>query len=131
MRGNIYFVNLPLQITDLKHSVEQGHRPVVIVSSNVGNRTSNVVMVVPITTKCKRLSCNVDIGWTQSGQQCQALCNQIITMPKQEMVQYKGHVTDDELRRIDIAMLISLGIKVNYNEVNNYDSKREYVKRSV
>ena len=131
MKGAIYFVRMPEQKSTEQHSCEYGHRPVVVVSSNVGNRTADIVMVCPITTKIKELSCNVRIGWTSAGKPSQVLCNQIVTVPKSELTDRRGYVTLDEQRRIDIAMCISLGINVDYNEVGNYDSKRKYVKRSV
>lgn len=131
MRGNIYFVKMPEHKTILNHSCESGYRPVVVVSSHAGNRTSDIVMVCPITTKIKRLSCNVDIGWSNNGKQSQVLCNQIITLPKSALLYKRGFVTLKEQKQIDIAMLISLGINVNYNEVQDYDSKCKYVPRSV
>jgi mRNA-degrading endonuclease toxin of MazEF toxin-antitoxin module len=116
-RGNVYMVKMPEQNNDIPHSVEQGWRPVVVVSSEVGCRTSGIVMVCPITTKIKKLSCNVDTTWTSSGKPSQILCNQIVTMPKAEMVNYKGYIPKEEMRNVNIAMLLSLGIKVNYQEV--------------
>ena len=117
-RGDVYMVQMPIQTSDKPHSVEQGHRPVVIVSSEVGCRTSGIVMVCPITTKIKKLSCNVDTSWTAHGKQSQILCNQIMTMPKSQMVEYKGFVPKEEMQKVNIAMLVSLGIRVNYQEVN-------------
>lgn len=131
MRGAIYFVKMPEHKNTQHHSCERGYRPVVVVSSNIGNRTSDIVMVCPITTKIKELSCNVKICWTLDGRQSQVLCNQIVTLPKSELVYKRGHITLEEQKRIDIAMLISLGINVDYKEVKDYDSERKYVKRSV
>ena len=117
IRGNIYFINMPRYDTTAQHSCEQGHRPVVVVSSNAGNRTSSIAMVCPITTKNKQLSCNVDIGWNVNGGKSQVLCNQITTVPRAILTDCVGHLNKEEMCRIDIALLISLGIKVNYNEV--------------
>ena len=117
-RGDVYMVQMPVQDNTIPHSVEQGYRPVVVVSSEVGCRTSGIVMVCPITIKIKKLSCNVDTSWTSNGRKSQILCNQIVTMPKAQMVNYKGFVPKEEMRNVNIAMLVSLGIKVNYQEVN-------------
>ncbi len=132
MRGAIYFVNVPEQKTMERHSCERGYRPVVVVSSHKGNKTSDIVMVCPITTKIKHLSCNADIGWSMEGyKQSQVLCNQIMTLPKAELVECVGHITLKEQKRVDIAMLISLGINIDYKDVKDYDCKREYVQRSI
>ena len=127
MRGAIYFVKMPEHKTVQRHSCEQGYRPVVVVSSHVGNRTSDIVMVCPITTKIKELSCNVKIGWSMDGRPSQVLCNQIVTIPKSELVYRRGFVTLEEQKQIDIAMCISLGININNNEVKDYDCKCKHV----
>lgn len=116
-RGDVYMVQMPVQNNNIPHSVEQGWRPVVVVSSEVGCRTSGIVMVCPITTKIKNLSCNVDTSWTISGKPSQILCNQIVTMPKAEMTRYKGYISKPELQKVNVAILLSLGIKVDYSEV--------------
>lgn len=116
-RGDVYLVQMPVQDNRIPHSVEQGWRPVVVVSSNIGCRTSGIVMVCPITTKVKNLSCNVDTTWTMKDKPSQILCNQIVTMPKAQMTRYKGYIPEEEMRKVNIAILISLGIKVDYSEV--------------
>ncbi len=123
MRGNIYFVEMPYVESTERHSCEQGYRPVVIVSSNIGNRTSNIVMACPVTTHRKPLSCNVDIAWGIDGKASQVLCNQIVTLPKCDLGIQVGHITLEEQRKVDIAMCISLGINIDYNEVKDYVSK--------
>ena len=127
MRGTIYFVRMPEHKTTQAHSCERGYRPVVVVSSHAGNRTSDIAMVCPITTKIKELSCNVKIGWSMDGRPSQVLCNQIVTIPKSELVYRRGFVTLEEQKEIDIAMCISLGININYNEVKDYDCKCKHV----
>lgn len=122
-RGSIYYVTMPIHDTTEPHSCEKGYRPVVVVSSNVGNNTSNVVMVCPITTKIKDLSCNVRIAWNIRGKQSQILCNQIVAIPRAMLKVCRGYITLQEQRAVDIAMLISLGININYNEVREYASK--------
>lgn len=124
MRGSIYFMDMPDHPDVGTHSCELGRRPVVVVSSNIGNRTNSTVMVCPITSKIKHLSCNVTIEWNCDGKASQVLCNQIVTVPKAKLGPRCGHITLEEQKRVDIAMCISLGINVNYNEVRDYDCKR-------
>lgn len=122
MRGCIYFVEMP-KYNIKQHSCERGYRPVVVVSSHIGNKTSDIIMCCPITTKLKDLSCNVDIAWTIDGRPSQILCNQIITLPKEALTEVRGIVTLEEQKRIDIALLISLGINIDYEGVKDYVSK--------
>lgn len=122
MRGCIYFVEMP-EHKSTEHSCESGFRPVLVVSSRAGNKTSDVVMACPITTRIKHLSCNVDIGWSTDGRPSQVLCNQIVTLPKAELKHHVGYITLEEQKKVDIAMCISLGINIDYNEVKDYVSK--------
>lgn len=122
MRGCIYFVRMP-EHKSAEHSCESGFRPVLVVSSHAGNKTNSTVMACPITTRIKHLSCNVDIDWSTDGRPSQVLCNQIVTLPKSEFKHHVGHITLEEQRKVDIAMCISLGINIDYNEVKDYVSK--------
>lgn len=108
-RGSVYYVNLPKEKV-FYQSCEQGERPCVVVSSNIGCKTSDIVMVCPITSKIKEHSCNVNVTWTANGKQCQVLCNQIITVPKSSLVRYKGYINNMEMREVNKAIIISLGI---------------------
>jgi mRNA interferase MazF len=129
IRGGIYYCNLP-EIQDIQnHSVQRGCRPVVIVSSPRGLIKSDVVMVCPLTTKIKQLKVNVNVAWSIDKYSCsQVLCNQIMTVPKQSLHNFNGRLTPDELKRVDDAILISLGITRGGQE---NDSEFKYVKRSI
>lgn len=121
MRGYIYYAKMPRHATK-KHSCEKGYRPVVVVSSDIGCLTSPVIMCCPITTTRKQLSCNVDIGWYMHYNQLnssQVLCNQITTIPRECLTECVGCVTYDELKQIDKAILISLGIRSESNDSGN------------
>lgn len=105
-RGSIFYCKLP-EISNVQfHSVEKGFRPVVIVSSLIGILNSDIVMVCPLTTKHKNIGCNVNVGYGNS----QVLCNQIMTVPKRSLVNKMGMVSEEEILRIDTAILVSLGI---------------------
>lgn len=110
-RGSIYFVDLPIPNTNERHSVETGRRPVLIVSGDVGNLTSSVVNICPLSTKIKELSCNVDVGWTVSGKPSQVLCNQVMTLPKNQLSMCIGVLTTDEMLQVDRAIKLSLGLR--------------------
>ena len=50
-RGDIYYANL----NPFKGSEQGGTRPVLVLSNNIGNRESSVLIVAPITTELKKL----------------------------------------------------------------------------
>ena len=110
MRGGVYYALMPMQ-SDPSGSVQQGRRPVVVVSSEIGCKTASVVMVCPLTTKHKKLSCNVDINFTNGmGVSSQVLCNQIQTVPVSALSRCYYTLSDDEMHAVDTAICISLGI---------------------
>jgi mRNA interferase MazF len=111
IRGSIHYCEMPKIQGIQHHSIQKGYRPVVIVSSLAGSMSNDNVMVCPLTTKIKDLSCNVNISYsTEKYSQSQVLCNQIITVPKQTLKPTNCYVTPEELQEIDKALLISLGI---------------------
>ena len=123
-RGQILYAFMPPSPVVEANSVQAGWRPVVVVSSPAGLRTSSIVMVCPVTTKIKNLSCNVPINWR--GRQSQVLCNQITTVARDSLSEPYGGcgiLTREEMRQVDIAMLLSLGVRVNFEEVTYYDEK--------
>lgn len=118
-RGNVYIVSLPKEKQYFVQSCEEGTRPCVVVSSPAGCISAPVVMVCPITTKLKELSCNVNVDWTADGRPSQVLCNQIITVPREALQRYKGKISPEDMKKVDKALKLSLG-------VFEYDSSSKY-----
>ena len=104
-RGEIYHV---CGANSVGHE-QRGDRPAVIVSNNVGNEHSPVVEVVYLTTQQKKpLPTHVQIY--SSPKASIAMCEQIATVDKCRLYNLIGRVTEDELQRINRALVISLGI---------------------
>ena len=107
LRGDIYFVenrNFGIGF----NSGISGSRPAVIVSNDVGNKHSDFVEVVFLTSKRKKpLPTHVDVI-------CQvpssALCEQVQTINKNKLGTYVRSCTEKEMKRIDFALKISLGL---------------------
>lgn len=104
-RGDIYFVTLTGN-----GSVQSGLRPVVVISNNVNNLHSSVITVVPCTTKLKKLPVHVDLS-NECGlkRKTQAMCEQVVTIEKNSLVDFAGKVTQQDMKKIEQAMLIQLG----------------------
>lgn len=109
-RGDVWFATLPQHNVD-HHSCEAGVRPVVIVSSNAGCRTSSVVTVCPLTTKIKPLTCNIDVSWSGDGRPNQVLTNQIVTIPKECLLYYKGFLSNREQKLVEDGICYSLQLR--------------------
>lgn len=90
-------------------------RPAIVVSNNMGNEHSPVIEVVYMTTQPKKdLPTHVFIKSTSNGR-CEgstALCEQIHTIGKERLKEnsYVCRLTDDEMDKIDEALMISLGL---------------------
>jgi mRNA interferase MazF len=116
-------------------SVQQGHRPVLIISNNLNNKYSSVVTVVPITSKPKtELPVHVDIpGVTNKNKKNTVLCEQISTIPKTSLKTYKGYLNKYMMEKVETALKIQLGIipaPINYiNTQNPPEDTDDYKKK--
>ncbi len=104
-RGQIYYIHQ----TEVTGSEQEGGRPAVIVSNDVGNEYSRVVEVVFLTTKEKApLPTHVAINSTSKPST--ALCEQIESIDKSRIGRYINEVSPGEMKRLEKAMLLSLQI---------------------
>lgn len=104
-RGDIYFVTG----TEATGSEQAGERPAIIVSNDTGNKYAPVVEVVYLTTKKKSLL-PTHVCIHSAERPSTALCEQVITVCKSRLERYIGSITLAEMRRVDKALSISLGI---------------------
>ena len=103
-RGDVYYVlNNGANAADWK----QG-RPAVIVSNDVGNQHSPVVEVVFMTTQEKKpMPTHVSVMCRVPST---ALCENVYTIPKERLTDFIRSCSDEEMRRIDQALICSLGL---------------------
>lgn len=104
LRGDIFFVRKAF----CEGNEQDAGRPAVIVSNNIGNEHANIVEVVYLTSQEKKpLPTHVEIVCRVPST---ALCEQISTVSKERLVEFVRACTDDEMKRIDKALMVSLGI---------------------
>ena len=114
-RGQVYFTDLGERIG----SEQSGMRPVVIVQNDIGNRNSPTVIVVPISSQIKRKEMPTHISLKRGfglDEDSIALCEHVDTIDKQRLLDYVGHVSAFELRLIDRALAISVGLVEKFNK---------------
>jgi len=106
-RGDIFWANLDPTIgVEIKKA-----RPVVVVSNNVINQRSQLVIVVPLTTNIERLSpSHVLIPRGEGGleQDSKALTEQIRAMDKLRLTGKVGSLSERFLRLVEQALRNSL-----------------------
>lgn len=106
-RGDIFYV----QREPVCGSEQIAGRPAIVVSNESNNQHCGTVEVVYLTTRPKKeLVTHVTIK--SSGCLSTALCEQVSTVSVERLANYAGHCTDSEMAQLEVAMMISLGIKV-------------------
>ena len=107
IRGDIYKVNLG---NNEGSSIQGGCRPVVVVSNNKNNTFSNVVTVIPLTSKIKKttLPTHVTICGYGLSKVSQAQAEQIRQIDKRILTDrnYIGHIEDETIMDNLIAAVI-------------------------
>ena len=117
-RGDVYFVKMVHPTVGYELDA---NRPAVIVSNDIGNKHSLVVEVVFLTTQEKKpLPTHAEIRCT--GKTSTALCEQVTTVSKDRLGKYFGTCSEDEMRMIDRAIMISLGLDEKVDVQGGSDS---------
>lgn len=110
-RGDVVIANL--DSLERKTSLQQGVRPVVIISNERCNRHSPVLTIVPLTSSVRKPKlpthvsvCRLDIGTEQDSI---ALCEQQMAVDRDRLLYKVGSCPEDVMRSIDKSILIQLG----------------------
>ncbi len=96
-------------------SEQAGHRPALVISSDVGNQHSSVVIVAAITRtipkkpypQCVPLPGRPDGPLPQPGT---ILCSQLMTIDKARLGDYRGPLSPSQLQQVDKALRVSLSL---------------------
>ena len=103
--------------------VQEGCRPVLILSNNVGNDHGNIVTVAPLTSKQKKwwipahvmlepFEMEISGDFNKPFEAAMALMEQLTTIDKSALKTYVGRVTDDvKITEIEAAVRIQLGME--------------------
>ena len=108
-RGDIFFVTG--NGGKIEGSEVRQDRPAIIVSNDKNNEHSPVVEVVFLTSAAKT-------KWlpTHTEVLCQipstALCEQVVNISKTRLGDFVRSCTDEEMKRIDACLMVSLGLEV-------------------
>lgn len=96
--------------------VQQGNRPVVIVSNDTGNKYADIVTVIPFTTQVKKpYPQQVPVIFNE--QVSIALAEQLTCISIVELGNYIGELKDFQMQQIDRAICVQLGLCPS---INNY-----------
>lgn len=107
-RGDLFYIHKSPAVG----SEQWGGRPGIIVSNQMNNRHSSTVEIVFLTTMLKDPDLPTHVEIDSAPRASHALCEQVTTVSVMRLGNYIGHVTDDEMERVDDAIRISLGLMV-------------------
>ena len=108
--GDIFYANLPIVIDS---QVQQGVRPVIIISNDLNNKYSPVVNVVPLTSRMTKhpLPTHVKIQGYGLPKPSVILGEQIITIDKKCLGEKVGTIIDKNMRnKINRALMTQLNM---------------------
>ena len=129
-RGDIYYIHPEKSIG----SEQNSGRPAVIVSNDENNKYSRVFEVVYLTTQDKEepptyVPTRVFTHATEPFSS--VLCEQVHSVEKRRIGNYCGRCSESELREINIALAMSLGITEacapTKIDATDYDSSSNYL----
>lgn len=110
LRGDLFYIT---KTTYTGSEIDpKGGRPAVIVSDNSLNCKRNTVTIVYLTTKSHE---GIDTQFYIEEGKCYnsyGLCEQITTVDKSFVGDFIGHITDEEVEAMDMAILCALGIRL-------------------
>ena len=107
LRGDIFYADLPYQ----NGSEQSGIRPVVIIQNNLGNKYGRTLIVAPITSQYKKdLPVHSEIYNNNLERHSTILLEQVTTIDKNKIKEFVGHLTRNELKKLNIALARSVGL---------------------
>ena len=114
-RGMVYWADIPKY--DVNPNVQNGRRPVIIVSNNVANCVSNNVTIVPCTTNTDK---NPEqpthyIMALNSKEDSMVLCEDIITISKSLLTGFMGILDEHIMQEIDECLKVALSLTDVHN----------------
>ncbi len=107
LRGEMYYIHE--DYSSVGNEMKAG-RPAIIVSNDINNEFSNTVEIIYLTTKPKK-----ELPTHTRVRSCSltstALCEQITTIDKSRIGDYRGRITEDEMYELECSILVSLGME--------------------
>ncbi|CAM2883393.1 type II toxin-antitoxin system PemK/MazF family toxin [Hathewaya histolytica] len=109
-RGDIFYADLSPVIG----SEQGGIRPVIIIQNDIGNKYSPTVIISAITSQINKakLPTHVEISSEEYGlnKDSVVLLEQIRTLDKKRLKEKIGHMSDEDMKKVDQALRVSIDL---------------------
>jgi len=110
-RGEVYRARLDdAEGHEQKGDKETGYRPVAIVSNNQQNAQGKIYVVVPLTSKIKKLYSAFQVSIFFRGKPGRAKCEQVRVIDVDRLGKYKGKLTESEMSAINEKLIFVLDL---------------------
>ena len=110
-RGDIYLVDLGTNTG----SEQDGCRPVLLLQNDVGNHYAPTLIVAPVSSrywkKSNQPTHSLIEGIKNLSSPSVVLAEQLITIDKVRVLKYLGKVPEEQMRGINRAVMVSLGLE--------------------
>jgi mRNA interferase MazF len=111
-RGDIFYADL----SPVVGSEQGGIRPVIIIQNDIGNKYSPTIIIAAITSQINKakLPTHVEISSEEYGlnKDSVVLLEQIRTIDKKRLKEKIGRMSDRDVDKVNLALMISLGIGI-------------------
>lgn len=129
LRGDLYYADL----TPVTGSEQGGVRPVLMIQNDIGNRFSPTVIVAAVTSRQDKhpLPTHVSISPNHCGlkESSVVLLEQLRTIDRVRLREYIGRLTEQDMKQVDHALRISIGLSfVENNEAVEEAKRHIYLK---
>lgn len=104
--GQIWYIKK----RDADGHIQNGTRPAIIVSNDVANNYSPLVNIVPLTSNLNKKPLPVHCEIISSPVASIALCEQVMPINKEDLLDCVGECRGFEIRQINICLMIHFNI---------------------
>ncbi len=117
-RGELYYADL----SPVVGSEQGGVRPILIVQNDTGNKYSPTIIAAAVTSKINKakLPTHIELNAHEFGliKDSVILLEQIRTLDKRRLKERIGELSPVTMRKVNTALLISLGFNENFDAIN-------------
>jgi mRNA interferase MazF len=118
-RGELYYADL----SPVVGSEQGGVRPILIVQNDTGNKYSPTIIAAAVTSKLTKakLPTHIELSGREYGlsKDSVILLEQIRTLDKRRLKERIGELPSTTMRKVNTALLISLGFGDNLQSTSN------------
>lgn len=126
-KGDIFHID-----DDSPHTGDEmwSDRPGLVISNDVANKHAGVVTIVYLTSSKKKRVRPTHVNVLSGDTKALALCEQVYTVDKSKVKEFIGHITDEEMKAVDSALMFQMGINPSSRPISIFKKWENYIIRN-